>query len=463
MPRLALLVCIAFTVWLFREDIKRRRGLSSAVWIPTLWLGILASRPLSTWLGIGGALENIDQYNEGSPVDRLFYLGAILAAFRVLSKRQVRLAEVVGNNRALFLFYGYLLISVLWSAHPFSSFKRWFKDIGNIAVLLVILTEADPEEALKAVFCRCAYLLIPLSELFIKYFPDLGRVYNMHSGEMMAVGVTFQKNSLGAMILVCGLPLIWDLLSVRKGNAEPRKKIEVCAHLFVLFIGLWLLRLSDSKTSIFCLILGTSILLSIRIPLLKRNVSRLGAYAAVTVILFLLLDSIFNIRGELVGVMGRDMTFTGRTDVWQVLLNAGTDPIFGTGFCSFWSDDEYRSKLPDWVAYSAHNGYLETYIDGGMLGVSLLLVMLAAVAWKINRFLAYGTEYGIIRFAFFVITIIYNLTESVFGRLSPNWFVFLLIATDYAGAVIVEKYRASTNLPSSIENDGVPVVLSPTN
>ncbi len=463
MPRLALIVCLAFIAWLFREDIKRRKGISSAIWIPTLWLAILASRPLSTWLGIGGALENIDEANEGSPVDRLFYLAMILAAFRVLSRRQVQLGAVIANNRALFLFYGYLLVSVLWSAHPFSSFKRWFKDIGNIAVALVVLTEADPEEAFKAVFCRCAYVMIPLSELFIKYFPDLGRVYNIHSGEMMAVGVTFQKNSLGAMILVCGLPLIWDLLSLRKAGTGPPKKKLIYAKCFVLFIGLWLLRLCDSKTSFGCLLLGTAIVVAIRVPILKRNVKRLGLYAAVAVGLFLVLDSVFDLRSEMVGVMGRDMTFTGRTDVWKVLLNAGTDPIFGTGFCSFWSDDEYRSKLPDWVAFSAHNGYIEVYIDGGYVGDTLLIIMLVATAFKINRFLGFGTEYGFIRFAFLVITIIYNLTESVFGRLSPNWFVFLLIATDYAGATIVEKYRTSTIPSSATDVDTEPVVMNPLN
>lgn len=461
MPRIALIVCLGFIIWLFREDNKRRQGISSAVWIPTLWVGILASRPLSTWLGVGGALENVNEYNEGSPVDRIFYLVMILAAIRVLARRGVQLGAVIANNKAVFLFYAYLLVSVLWSAHTFSSFKRWFKDIGNIAVALVVLTEADPEEAFKAVFCRCAYALIPLSELFIKYFPDLGRVYNIHSGEMMAVGVTFQKNSLGAMILVCGLPLIWDLLSLHKGGPGPPKKSVFFAKCFVLFIGIWLLRLCDSKTSYGCLLLGTGILMAIRVPVLKRNVKRLGAYAAVAVLLFLALDAAFDIRGQLVGAMGRDMTFTGRTDVWKVLLNAGTDPVFGTGFCSFWSDEDYRSKLPDWVAFSAHNGYIEVYIDGGYVGDTLLIIMLIAVVWKINRFLAYGTEYGIVRFAFFVITVIYNLTESVYGRLSPNWFVFLLIATDYAGGTIVENYRASTLQRQGTRAEADPVVVSP--
>ena len=102
------------------------------------------------------------------------------------------------------------MVSVLWAHSPLASFKRWFKEFGNIVVLLVILTEEDPQQAIRAVFVRCGFVLIPLSLVFVRWFPDLGRHYNIHSGEMEAVGVTCQKNSLGVMILACSLLIFWD-------------------------------------------------------------------------------------------------------------------------------------------------------------------------------------------------------------------------------------------------------------
>ncbi len=89
---------------------------------------------------------------------------------------------------------------MLWANSPPTSFKRWFKEFGNIAVLLVILTEARPQQALRAVFVRCAYLFLPLSFVFIRYFPSLGRFYSSHGGEGQMTGVTTQKNTLGMLL-----------------------------------------------------------------------------------------------------------------------------------------------------------------------------------------------------------------------------------------------------------------------
>jgi exopolysaccharide production protein ExoQ len=41
---------------------------------------------------------------------------------------------------------------------------------------LVLLTEPDPEEALVRMMKRSAYVLLPVSVLFIKYYPELGRI-----------------------------------------------------------------------------------------------------------------------------------------------------------------------------------------------------------------------------------------------------------------------------------------------
>ena len=126
---------------------------------------------------------------EGSPVDRLFYFGLILAAFITISRRGIDWSFVISKNWPVFLFYAYLLITVLWAESSIVSFKRWVKDFGNIFVVLVILTEVNPQQAFRAVFVRCAYLLIPLSIVLIRYFPSLGRTYS-RSGGMEATGVT---------------------------------------------------------------------------------------------------------------------------------------------------------------------------------------------------------------------------------------------------------------------------------
>src|SRR4051794_9891775 len=97
--RIILLVSLGFFAWLIKLDVSRRKGLSLAIWIPTLWVGIIASRPLSAWLGFGGAENSL----EGSPLDRLFFFGFIIAALITVARRQVDWAQLVSSNWPLFL------------------------------------------------------------------------------------------------------------------------------------------------------------------------------------------------------------------------------------------------------------------------------------------------------------------------------------------------------------------------
>ena len=432
MTRLIALITWAAAIWLIRRDTAGRVGVSTALWIPTLWAGILISRPLSAWVGFGGGAGGAASM-EGSPLDALFYFAMIVASGIILSRRNVNWSEVISSGWPIFLFYGYLLLSVLWAESSIVSFKRWFKDFGNIVVALVILTEANPVQAIRAVFLRCAYIFLPLSVVFIRYFPELGRRYNIHSGELEAIGVTFQKNSLGVMILICSLVIIWEWIERSKDEQIANTWLERCLRYLppgLLFCGAYLLHLSDSKTSITALLLGGCVLVSAKLPLLRERIGAFGAYTIVGILCFWALDSLFGIKESIVSGMGRDMTFTGRTDVWRELLSLNTDPIIGTGFCSFWSNNYYLAKLPEWVGFSAHNGYLETYIDGGFIAIFFLTVMLLAVGLRINSKLVDGGNYALFRFAVLLVMIVANFSESHFGRMSPLGFVFLLAALD---------------------------------
>ena len=449
MGRLIALATWAGAIWLIRRDTAQRPGISSALWIPTLWIGILLSRPMSAWVGWGGGAGGAESM-EGSPLDALFYFLLIIAAAVVLNKRQINWCELMSASWPVFLFYGYLLVTVLWAESPSVSFKRWFKDFGNILVALVILTEANPQQALRAVILRCAYILIPLSVVFIRYFPELGRRYAAHSGNMEATGVTFQKNSLGVLVLICSLVIILDWIERSDGKTTLHAWIDRWLRylpMIYLLIGAYLLRLCDSKTSIAALILGGSVLVSAKMPFLRQRIGAIGGCTIAAVVGFWTLDWLFGIKESIIGGMGRDMTFTGRTDVWRVLLKLNTDPIVGTGFCSFWSDNYYLSKLPDWVAFSAHNGYLETYIDGGMIAVSLLVLMLLVVGLRLNKRLAAGGNYALFSFSVLLVMIIANFSESHFGRMTPLGFLFLLVAVDSRSDKIIAHYKELAPVP----------------
>src|SRR5260370_14425006 len=159
-------------LWLDRE---RKSRVSPALWIAVVWVSIGASRAVSQWLRIGPVLESSDQYLDGSPLDRLILTGLLAAGLVVLLTRSRRVGALLRANGPLLVLLLYCAVSVLWSAYPFVAFKRWTNALGNAVMVLAVRTEPYPAAAVRRLLARSAFLLVPLSVLFVKYYPDLGR------------------------------------------------------------------------------------------------------------------------------------------------------------------------------------------------------------------------------------------------------------------------------------------------
>src|SRR5437870_3292452 len=180
---LASCLTVAVIIFLFRRDIREKPDITAALWLPLLWLVIGCSRPVSEWLNIFGLpVSGAASVEEGSPLDAWFCFALIIAGSCVLMKRQVRLSEIISNNGWLIVFLLYCFISIAWSDFPSVAFKRWIKILGHPIMALIVLTEPDPEEGLRRLMKRCAYVVVPVSILFIKYYPQLGRAYDAWSG-----------------------------------------------------------------------------------------------------------------------------------------------------------------------------------------------------------------------------------------------------------------------------------------
>lgn len=439
-PPFAVLVCLPVIWWLWRRDVQARPQFSRTFWVPVFWMLILGSRPLSWWLGVSGSGSNL----EGNWFDRSLYIGLIFVAIYILSQRQISWSALLGQNKALLLFYLFLLMTILWAPFPFVGFKRWFKDIGAIFIILLILTEENPLEATKAMFARCAYVWFPLSEIFAKYFPGIGREYS-HGGAAMYSGVTPHKNTLGEIIFIAGLFLVAELFDANRPlPGKPLKQGRFTRFLsghhltiaIALAMGLWLLLLSNSKTSQICFVVGVLIVLGHKIPVLKESPRRVVILSLIAVPLFYLGDTLFRISDQFLALIGRNPTLTERTVIWEAIKQNPVNPITGLGYMMYWDYHGGVELEHETVAYkTAHNGYIDTYLDGGALGLFFLGIMLLAVGLRATREFLTGSEYGRFAFAFFVVMLLYNVTETAYGRRSPLWFAFLLFALAYRGCL----------------------------
>jgi len=463
--QLAIVVFIGFTVWLWREDNQSRPHLSKALWIPLIWLLLLASRPLSWWswffFGIG---SSVTSDLNGNALDRAFYSVLICLSLIVITRRGVSWREVFRGNTGLLLFYAFLGITILWATYPFPTFKRWTKEIGAIPVLLIIVTDTNPIEAIKAVFTRCAFVIFSLSVLTVKYFPEISRDYNRHSGLAEIHGICEQKNSLGEAVMVFGLVLLWQLLDY--GGNKPRDYLKRPAlqWIITLAMGLWLLRQCDSKTSMIGLIVGASLFLITKIRALdKRRV--IVSVCLIAVPLFVLLDNTFHVSQPILNILGRDETLTNRTEIWAAIKTKPVDPIFGCGYLNFW-DAVGAIKLGgnQVELKTAHNGYLEIFLDGGYLGIFFLVIMLLNAG--INHARSFVRKYpaGVFSMATFCMLLLTNISESVFARRGPLWSAFLMTTIGYwflaRASDGTEEYLTSENsYEFAAQTDAIHVVL----
>lgn len=203
-PLLALLLWFILLLGLLCFDPAKDSHVSAALWVPVIWMFIIASRLPSQWLGgqtgtVAAVLE------EGNPLDRTIDLMLILLAVLTLMSRSVQWDKFFTRNLALTAFIGFGLLSAVWSDFPFIAFKRWFRDLENYLAILVILTDRRPLDAVRTVLRRLAYVLIPLCIVLNKYFLQISKQYDQWTGAAMFVGATSGKNTLGVACLVSGI------------------------------------------------------------------------------------------------------------------------------------------------------------------------------------------------------------------------------------------------------------------
>jgi exopolysaccharide production protein ExoQ len=430
-PPVAALLTLGFIVFLFRRDARQTPNVTTALWLPFVWMVLSGSRAVSEWLSLGGLNFGAISFEEGSPIDRLVYLGLIVAGFYVLRQRQVRLGQLIRDNRWLAVFLIYCLLAVLWSDFPFVSLKRWIKVIGHPIMALVILTEPDPEAALTAVMKRAAYVLLPISVLFIKYFPQWGRTYEPWTGAPLYSGIANNKNLLGADCLILGFFFIWHFIKTRQLPSSKARRNELFLCAFFILMTWWLLKKANSQTALVSMLLGVTILLFAGWKGLDRR--KIGAYLVLGILAATSAQLVFDVYDTALHLLGRNPTLTTRTFLWEELLKVDVNPLLGTGFESFWLGDRVQSlweKFP-WRPNQAHNGYLETYLNLGLVGLFMLIGLLFVTYRKARYELLTNFEMGRFRLAFLAAIIARNWTEAGFKTTGFMFFAFYIIAIDY--------------------------------
>ena len=460
-PDLALLLCCVFCVWVFRKDAQWHPGLSPALWLPVLWIWRSASRDIGFWFH-GGDPAAAD----GTLYDPVFFTVCTIIGWGVLLRRNLNWSEILRSNVWLFLFFGYMAISIFWTPDAFVGFKRWFRACGDLTIVLIVATNPGGQlEGLLTVLRRGAYLLVPFSIVLAKYFPDLGRSPGKHWQADEWIGVATQKNDLGMLCMVMGLWLMWEFWHLRENReALPEREFKIRRGVVALYAAMTLYLFNGggtarSMTSIVTLLIGVALFwqLATWLENPSRFWQRIGVILGIWIVLqpgsqLLFGKSLYDMTLE---AMGRNPTLTDRTMLWHDCFKLGMQqPILGAGYMGFWTDKVATKIAVDNTngPTEAHNGYLEVFLQLGAVGLMLFLPVIFSSLAKAWRLMRVDFDQGRFYVAILVCMLVHNYTESGFPR--PNyltWFVFLL-----AGVSGWRNALATSELPDPDENEFEP-------
>ena len=427
-PYIALVGCatvVATLLWAERRSVNYR---SWGLLVPTIWLLIVASRPLGNWLG--GSVESSYTFEDGSAVDRYVLTVLIVLAIGLVYRRAGRSRIALSPHLVLVALFAFLALSVSWSDYPFVSLKRWVRLFAAVPMAFVFVTEREPLTALGRVLRRVLYILIPFSLVLIKYFPQLGCLYSRWSGVLMWQGVTLTKNSLGQLCLMTILAIAWLALRRRGQSGVSTPGRLVASDGFVLCLAVYLMVGAPSgaySATSFAVsaIVVTAIIAVYRFrPAAKRLAMALCVGA---VLGWLGMLSAQSFLAEAATLLGRDETLTGRTDIWALALSdARAHPILGSGFGGYFGTSNTFTTT---YGNTGHNGVLDVYVETGIVGVAMLLAFLCAAFSSIRLALVEQFDLGAIALATLLANILSNFTESLFLKSSSYaWGMLVLLS-----------------------------------
>jgi O-antigen ligase len=472
-PLLALCLGLGLFLFMVHRDRERRIGLSLALCVPLLWYLTGSTRPLGIWLHLWGVPLGGGEGEDAGFVDRYYYLLLTLVGLAVLARRRFNWTAALARSPWLFALLAFMALSIAWSGYPYISFKRFVKVIGASALALVVLTDPRPAAALLTLLRYTLYLHLPLSIICNKYFRHLSVQFGWDGGNEMWQGLATSKNTLGQVAMLGFVYFLWEV------HREWRTRGWRNPHLGYLLMAAWLLKGSDDGLSLtslaVCVFASVTFL---RLQHLRRQGRPVAPFArqvfAATLALATLVylhgiyffdkDSIF---GAVITTFGRDITLTGRTDIWGGAYDAARGSFFGgIGYGGFWIGREANiawNANMTWVLGQAHSGYVDTFLQLGSVGIILMLGLIVSTFRRLLATEQQDFDFFAFRLTLLLTITFINITESTFLRGEHHlWFLFMVVCWSItlpapeAASAAVEEADALTTAESPADDPADP-------
>lgn len=368
-------------------------------------------------------MSGVDVFTaDGDPLQQKILLVGYLLAISILLLYPRRAVRVALRSSLPWLLISLALISFLWSDIPTVTLRRSIAILLTTLYGLTLAVRFNFEELLDLVGYACLTALFA-SLAFSILLPEWGRM--VYFGKEAWRGAFIHKNTLGLFsafsFLVFGAS--WKISSSFR-------------HRWIWGIGIILAIISLIKSRsasglvLTALILLGTVLLSILYSLRRVWQIVLPITLLVGGILLILIAENYE---SLLSFLGRDQFLTGRLPLWKFLIPMGLKHLWGGyGFGAFWTGWEGPSALvwqaSPWHPPHSHNGYLDIFLNLGLLGLLLTIVLLMRLLYLAFKRLQLSRAEGNFWILFCGFLIILNFVESSLVRQNNIFWTLLVYA-----------------------------------
>jgi O-antigen ligase len=326
----------------------------------------------------------------------------------------------------LLLYLAFAGTSVLWAFNPKDSFVRFTQQAMIVtSIVLPAMLAAPTADILRGLFLWCFAPAAILNVPFVfENSPSIVAALKGYPGYFMG------KNYLGEFSAIPFLLALHEMLY------PGRRRVF---GIVVAGVAAWLLFWANSKTAF-----GLALLVPLvaGLTLLAKKITRLSpAVSLLSVPLcFVVLSTVSHFGIERISYMlYGDSSLTGRTVIWDFAnTEIARRPLLGWGYQSFWLAGSNAPSIvdaPGWVKEmpDGHNGYVDTKLELGYVGLALLVSFIIATLHGVGRMAdrAPARAWLVLSLALYVI--VYNFLESVWLKSYEFlWVLFLVLAGEIA-------------------------------
>jgi exopolysaccharide production protein ExoQ len=364
--------------------------------------------------------------------NRIFWPALAAVSIVVAARYRSRASRLTlpPNIISLLAYLAFAGASVTWAFKPELSFIRFVQEVMVLtAIVLPALLAARTADIIRGTFLCFAFASVVNVLLIPGGYVTLA-TYGSKIAEIGYPGYFSGKNLLGEFAAIAFLLSIHELF-----YSGYRRVLGI----IIAVVAVVLLFLSSSKTAL-SLALVAPVLAGL--TLLIGRASRVSPAIIITSIVlgFIALSELTGFTTERIAyILTGDSSFTGRTVIWSFAENEiARSPIAGWGYQSFWlagPDAPSVVDAPGWVKLmpNAHNGYYDTMLELGYIGLAFLLIFLFTTLHVIGRVAErdYGRAWLLLSIALFIM--IYNFLETLWLRaFDMSWVMFVIVAVEAA-------------------------------